>query len=192
MDHNNINGRSIRVQLKSVYKMRLLYTSLYAFEMILVTFYHFDYHLEVVPEISDNTPLTFCVWAFCIASLVFKLIAHHYLYTTLTELQDILRACNMVTGNFGEKTGLTFYALYFGNLIFYYVWVPNIALLTNVWGGHCSYTVKTITKVLKIWSELGWPLPIQFLFFGIIWQLSRIKHEAIVTTQTGDEESIVE
>ena len=89
-------------------------------------------------------------------------------------MQRLFRNFGHITGYSAEIfIGTTFF-IFIGYLIFFYVSTPTIIFLINTSDYHCTEGMKDFYTTMQSLSYIAWPLCFQVIFFGVIWELTRI------------------
>ena len=67
--------------------------------------------------------------------------------------------------------------MFLGMLVYWYLFKPTIVLQLNTTNFNCSEVDKYVVFILDLWADLSFPISYQAVFFGLIWQMSRIQEK---------------
>jgi hypothetical protein len=101
------------------------------------------------------------------------LVANVYLFLMALHMRALFREFNLVKGYGGEAFLVGFSLIYLFFLI-YQLLRPVITMLVYSSDFSCSPRLNDFMQVISDINSVFWPLSIQALFVGIMWQLSRI------------------
>jgi hypothetical protein len=104
-----------------------------------------------------------------IPAFMIKMYVHVFLISTAFKIQQLFREHGHTKGYFSEIFILLSYALFFGYVLYWFIFKPTIVFFINTQDYECSDFDKTMFDVLVNWMLIAHPLVPQLLFYGLLW-----------------------
>lgn len=112
---------------------------------------------------------------FDLVYFILRVYAHIYLIKMFFIMQELLRQHGHIKHKKGEVCVVVCYLSFFCNMFINQIILPLVLVGVNFDDNYrCNEAMKRFISVCYGLANEVWPLSFQLMFFGLVWQMSRV------------------